>query len=167
MLLNESFGGTISLPYLIIIFSIVLNIGLGYHIFKLQKEKIKEKQNKLDKPDEKFKNKEIDLNKASTAKKFLDEIIKDKFDYFMISKILPIYNTGKKLEKKEVKDLKEAFNIEVSILLNKDVKNEFLKYFNKDGIKIYIDHKFLYYLNKLDKAFYKPNEKDDIQLYTQ
>jgi len=163
MLLNESVGGIISVPYLIIIFSIVLNIGLGYHIFKLQKEK----QNKLDKPDEKFKNKEIDFSKISSAKKFLDEIIKEKFDYFMISKILPVYNTGKKLEKKEVKDLKEAFNIEVSILLNKDVKNEFLKYFNKDGIKIYIDHKFLYYLNKLDKAFYKPNEKDDIQLYTQ
>jgi len=113
------------------------------------------------------KTKHMDLKNLTILKKFLDEIIKDNFDYYMLSKILPIYSTGKKLEKKEVKELMEEFNIDVSILFNKNLKNEYLNYFNKDGITRYINHKFLYYLNKLDKVFYKPNEKDDSTLYRQ
>jgi len=107
--------------------------------------------------------KKIDLTEAEKAKQFLDKIIKDKFEYYLVTEILPLYKIGKTLDKNQVNELKEQFFIDVSYFINKDLKNILKSYFNKEAIKIYIIEKFFIYLNKVDMSFFEEinlNEKD-------
>ena len=105
----------------------------------------------------------LNLDEAEKAKAFLDKIIRDKFEFYLVTEILPIYKSGMKLDKKQVEDLKEQFFIDVSFLLTKETKKILKNYFNTDAIKIYIIEKFYIYLNKVDITYFnenKINEKD-------
>jgi len=136
-------------------------LGIIFYIKLKNSINLLSKENKESK--EKNKTKKIDFDEAEKIKKFLDGIIKDKFEYYLTVEILPAYKTSKKLDKKDIEDLKNNFFVDVSYLINKDVKNSIKKYFNTDAIKIYIIEKFYIYLNKVDISYFDElniDEKD-------
>jgi len=146
--------GTIN--YVINGFEIFLLIILTFIFFKKLKNLEKNILNNT-------KPKKLDLSEAEKAKQFLDKIIRDKFEYYLATEILPVYKVGKTLDKKQVNELKEQFFIDVSYFLNKNVKNILKSYFNTEAIKIYIIEKFFTNLNKVDMTFFEElniNEKD-------
>jgi len=106
----------------------------------------------------------LDLNEAEKAKAFLDRVIKDKFEFYLVTEILPIYKSGKQLDKNQVEELKEQFFIDVSFLLTKETKKILKKYFNTDAIKIYIIEKFYTHLNKVDIMYFNENRINEKEI---
>jgi hypothetical protein len=94
--------------------------------------------------------KNLNINEAQDLLNFLDELIKRKFNFYLINEILPYYHAGKSIDKNELKQLQEKFFIDISATINKDTKKLFKKYFTTAGIELYINERFLYYINKFD-----------------
>jgi hypothetical protein len=92
----------------------------------------------------------LKVNEADELIDFLDKIIKTKFNFYFINEILPYYQAGEKIDKPTLKEIQERFYIDVSALLNKNFKKLYKKYFTTQGIEIYINEKFIYFLNKFD-----------------
>ncbi len=108
--------------------------------------------------------KNYDLTEAEKAKSFLDKIIKDKFEYYFITEILPVYKIGKTLDKKQVNDLKDQFFLDVSFFINKEAKKILKKYYNTEAIKIYIIEKFFINLNKIDVTYFEDAKISDKEI---
>jgi len=141
-----------------IIFLIVIIFILIYKLIKTKKEN-NELKNKIKSLETKRPN-DLNIIEMKELKTFLDEIIKDKFNYYLLKSILPKYIAGEKISKKELKELKELFYIDISLLLSKNIKAKYLKYFNKDGLKAYINEKFSFYVNKVDRNFFDESTID-------
>jgi len=92
----------------------------------------------------------LKVNEADELINFLDKIIKTKFNFYFINEILPYYQAGEKIDKPTLKEIQEKFYIDVSAFLNKNFKKLYKKYFTTQGIEIYINEKFIYFLNKFD-----------------
>lgn len=141
------------------IFIVFILIGLGAGLYFLNKKlnkNLNEKSNSNNftenvKKDNK-KDTKVDVKYLKELKSYLDEILKDKFEYLLINEILPIYYAGKTLDKNKLKELNDDFYFRVSLNLSKEVKYELKKHFNEEGIKFYINEKFINYLNKIDKT---------------
>jgi len=140
---------------------IIIIFILSYTLMKFKKEN-KELKNEIKSLETKKSNNLNNLNTSEMKelKTFLDEIIKDKFNYYLLNNILPKYIAGEKISKKEFKELKELFYIDISLLLSKNTKAKYLKYFNKDGLKAYINEKFSFYVNKVDRNFFDESTID-------
>ena len=93
---------------------------------------------------------DLKVNEADELINFLDKIIKTKFNFYFINEILPYYQAGEKIDKPTLKEIQERFYIDVSALLNKNFKKLYKKYFTTQGIEIYINEKFIYFINKFD-----------------
>ena len=130
--------------------------------FYLKLNKIKKLNIKLHSNLNNLKN--YDLIEAEKAKSFLDKIIKDKFEYYFITEILPVYKIGKTLDKKQVNDLKDQFFLDVSFFINKEAKKILKKYYNTEAIKIYIIEKFFINLNKIDVTYFEDAKISDKEI---
>jgi len=97
---------------------------------------------------------QLSIQEAQEVRRLLNDIIKEKFNFYLINELLPMYYGNKKPDKNDINELQERFFTDVSLLITKDLKKIFLKYYTTEGIKIYINEQFLYYVNKIDKAFY-------------
>jgi hypothetical protein len=95
----------------------------------------------------------LNINEAQDLLNFLDELIKRKFNFYFIYEILPYYSAGERIDKSKLKELQEKFFIDISATINKDTKKLFKKYFTTTGIELYINERFLYYINKIDANF--------------
>jgi len=143
--------------------STVLGGYIGYDYLKKPKQKTpKESQNQQDQKKEGF-----DARKAKEVKTLFDEILQDKFNFYFVTEILPIYGAGKTPDKKQLNEIKEKFMIDVTVFINKNFKEELKKYYTSEGIKMYIIEKFFYKLNKFDTQINRPTsqKKDDDKLY--
>jgi len=132
------------------IFIMIINLVFIFLLYKNRKEK--SPQVKPSSPEK------VDIKYLTDLKGYLDKLIKEKFDYLLINNILPLYYAGKKLDKNTVTDLQKEFFIRISFNLSKELKKELKKHFNEEGIKFYIDEKFLTYLNKIDKMTTENNQ---------
>ena len=92
----------------------------------------------------------LKVSEAKDLMDFMDKMLKIKFNYYFINEILPVYMANKQLDKPKIKELQESFYLDISALINKDFKMLFKKYYTKQGLEIYINEKFIYYLNKFD-----------------
>ena len=158
MILNNINSLNASTFLITLIILLTLIFILIYKLIKIKKEN-KELKNKIKNLEAKNLN-VLDTTEMKELKTFLDEIIKDKFNYYLLNNILPKYIAGEKISKKELKELKELFYIDISLLLSRNVKAKYLKYFNKDGLKAYINEKFSFYVNKVDRNFFDESTID-------
>jgi len=100
----------------------------------------------------------IDFNKAQEGIQFLDNVIKDKFNYHKYSDLFPAYLDNKVPEKKLIHELKNKIYISVVGGLSQNAKNTYLRYFNQKGMEIYIHEKIMILMNETDfKSAGNPN----------
>jgi len=124
----------------------------------------KSKLNKKEKPIKEFK-----PNNSKYIMDFLDDLIKDKYEYYLYKEILPVYlgnesNKKEKFNKEKFLQLKNFFFLDILKSLSKNVKIELMNLFTKDGIELYIHQKFATLFNKTDAKFLnlEDNVKDNM-----
>lgn len=139
---------------LITLTSIGVIIGIFFLIYiiflwTIRKDIIKKKEELILKEMEKCKPK-IDFTTGQKAMDYLDRLIKDKYQYYLYARFLPVYLDRKIPEKNIVNEIKEKIYVTVVGGLTQDVKQEILKYFTQKGIEIYINEKIMVYMNETD-----------------
>jgi len=96
------------------------------------------------------------LKDAQDAKKLLDELIENKFEYYLYKDILPYYvqnATRTKLDKEKFKELKETFYNDIKMSTSPVVVRRLNYLFTPRGIGLYIHSRFSTLFNKVDSKF--------------
>jgi len=144
--------GFIILTLIVIIQTIYVH--LMYKELKNDKESSKNTKNSLNK--EKF-----DITEEAKLKESFGKILKEKFDFYLLTEILPSYQAGKKIESKDFNELKAMFFADVSASITKDFVKSLKKYYTSEGMKLYINQYFIKAFNKIDYNYnnsYQENE---------
>ncbi len=128
---------------IVLIATLIINWFILRSKYKTKTLKLKEANIDLLNPDSDF----IYMQKALD---FLDRIIKDKFDYYMYTTLLPLYLDNKIPERKEMQELKIKIYVSVVGGLTTKTKRSILNFFTEKGIEIYINEKIMIYMNKTD-----------------
>jgi hypothetical protein len=84
---------------------------------------------------------------------FIDSLLLIKFQYYLNTYILAYFMSEKEIDKKEIKQLKEDFYMDISKTLNSYQQEQILKVFSKEGIILYIHQTFLRMLNDANIKF--------------
>ena len=84
---------------------------------------------------------------------FIDSLLLIKFQYYLNTYILAYFTSEKEIDKKEIKQLKEDFYMDISKTLNSYQQEQILKVFSKEGIILYIHQTFLRMLNDANIKF--------------
>ncbi len=93
---------------------------------------------------------EVDLIEGQQAIDFLERLIKEKYNYYLYLKLLPIYLDHKIPEKNIVEEVKSKIYVSVVGSLTRGVKNEILKFFTEKGIEIFVYEKIVILMNETD-----------------
>jgi hypothetical protein len=96
----------------------------------------------------------------------LEELIKQKFEFYLYKDILPVYigneNTKKeKFKKEKFMALKKFFYSDLLNSLSEEQLNEVYKLFTQTGFEIFIHQKFSIAFNKVDAKFL--NKEEDLK----
>lgn len=84
---------------------------------------------------------------------FIDNLLLIKFGYYLNTYILAYFVSEKEIDKKEIKQLKDDFYMDISKTLNTYQQEQILKVFSKEGIILYIHQTFLRLLNDANIKF--------------
>ncbi len=141
MLLMIIVGASITIITLIINWFILRSKYKKKDIIKVQE---------LKEANEALMNPESDFVYMQKALDFLDRVIKDKFDYYMYTTLLPLYLDNQVPEKKSMQELKVKIYVSVVGGLTTKTKRSILDFFTEKGIEIYIHEKIMIYMNKTD-----------------
>ncbi len=93
---------------------------------------------------------DVDLIEGQQAIDFLERLIKEKYNYYLYLKLLPIYLDRKIPEKNIVEEVKSKIYVSVVGSLTRGVKNEILKFFTEKGIEIFVHEKIVILMNETD-----------------
>jgi hypothetical protein len=130
------------------IFAIIFMISNRRNINKLKnnQEVIETLENDI------LKNEEIklDFSYVSGSLAFMDQLIKDKYTFYLYSELMPIYLDNKIPEKSQIRKIKERIYVSVVGGLTIKTKKSLLDAFTEKGIRIYINEKIMILLNKTD-----------------
>jgi hypothetical protein len=128
---------------------IIVILIINFIISKIEIKKIKEENTNLNLSiDEK--SHKIDFKYTQVALDFLDRLIKEKYNFYLYTNLLPIYLDNKIPEKKLVQEIKEKIYVSVVGGLNPDTKKSILTFFTEKGIEIYIHEKIMILMNETD-----------------
>jgi len=101
-------------------------------------------------------NKKNFLKDGKDALEILDNIILDKYQYYLYTQIFPKYMGSTKkvaIGKEEFHNLKENFWVEVMGGITPELLEKVKYIFNEKGLIIYINEKFITLFNKTDAKF--------------
>lgn len=91
-----------------------------------------------------------DFNYTQSILDFLDRIIKNKYNFYMYTELMPIYLDQKVPEKRIVSELKEKIYVSVVGGLTIKTKKSILDLFTEKGIEIYIHERIMILMNETD-----------------
>lgn len=146
--------------FFIILLSILLMISFGSFIYFLnnfsKKRHVKNKETS-----EYYSNVsvQLDIKEAQEVLDYLNNLIREKFNYHLHSKLLPLYVSGKIPETKIVKEIKENIYLSVTASISTQLKKIILKYFSPKGIELLIHEKIMTMINEVDFTMTK-SERD-------
>lgn len=146
--------------FFIVLFAILLTISFGSFIYILN-DISKKKQNEANELPEYFSEipAKLDIKEAQEVLDYLNNLIREKFNYHLHSKLLPLYVSGKIPETKVVKEIKENIYLSVTASVSPQLKKIILKYFSSKGVELLIHEKIMTMINEVDFTMTK-SEKD-------
>jgi len=100
----------------------------------------------------------IDVSKYEERRKFLDDFILLNFKISLYTEILPLYNTNKSLQKKQINEIRNKIFAGVIGKLRPEILNLYFDYFTEKGFEMYVHEKIWFLLNEVD---YKYKEKGE------
>jgi len=154
-----------SLQIFLLIFLTIFIMQILLIIFEIWYIKKQEKKNNFEISNNSSKTYiNIDVNTCAQLKKFLFDLIENKFKYYLYKDILPLYVNSKKLDKKQINEIKEKIFIEIRISLSKNIKQKLLSCFTKDGLNLLINEQIIILMNKIDLKFFDKDFNEDIRI---
>jgi len=110
---------------------------------------------------EKSKKKHLDIDHSIKSLEFFNNLLLTKYQFYFSSEILAYFLSSKEMPKKEISSIKEKFYLDVSKTLNNDQRDNLLKIFSIDGVKLYIHQTFLRLLNESNIKYLKTDTSLD------
>jgi len=122
-----------------------------YRLYNENKELMKKKEDKKIIKENLFE--DLKIGKESVEQ--LNNLVQEKFNYYLYKDILPVYVSSKtqKFNKEDFKKLKDKFYNDVLISVSPSLKKGLQKSLSPDGIGLLIHEKFGYLFNKVDSKF--------------
>ena len=91
-----------------------------------------------------------DFDQSAKALQFLDRLIQKKIEVYYLTELLPVYNQNQIPENSLVKKIHDEIYLIITASITPKIKQEYLKFFTKKGIEMYIRQEITRILNKLD-----------------
>lgn len=105
----------------------------------------------------------LNIKEASDIIKYLNELIQEKFNYHLHSKLLTLYIDGKIPEIKLIKSIKEHVYLSVTTSLSPEFKKLLLKYHTPKGIEVFIHERTMTLLNEVDFTMTKSKNTEQFK----
>jgi len=92
----------------------------------------------------------VDFKAAEDVLNFLNKLIHEKFNFYLYSELLPLYQKNKIPENSIITEIKNNIYISITASITSNMKLEILKFFTRKGIEMYIHEKIMLLINKID-----------------
>ncbi len=93
---------------------------------------------------------DINMKEATEVLQYLNELITEKFNYHLHTKLLPLYISDKTPDISVIKEIKAHVYVSVTTSISSPMKKLILKYHPTKGIQILIHEKILTLINEVD-----------------